>query len=161
MTISGIDDKSGHVALFRCSSPVRNPLQSESLCRCFLRAFTRQPIGSTVAVFARSANCGFLLTANSGACARRRWSRLRLKRSGRPAALDRKGKCASCASGTPEPFSRSGSPAGDDGSVSYAVGAPHSRRRQPHRRSCVLGRSTPVTPLDVIHNAGDTVYRCF
>src|SRR5258707_6987617 len=65
ITISGIDDKSGHVALFRCSSPVRNPLQSESLCRCFLRAFTRQLIGSTVAVFARSANCGFLLTANA------------------------------------------------------------------------------------------------
>ena len=90
---------------FRCSSPARNPpcafqqpTESESLCRRFLRAFTRQPIGPTIAVFTRSANCVFLLAANSGVCARRCWSWLRLTHSGRAAAWDRKGKCTSCAS---------------------------------------------------------------
>ncbi len=42
--------------------------------------------------------CFSLLAANSGVCARRCWSWLRLKHSGRAAAWDRKGKCTSCAS---------------------------------------------------------------
>ncbi len=138
----------------------QNPRQSESLCRCFLRAFTRQPIGPTIAVFTRSANCVFLLAANSGVCARRCWSWLRLKRSGRAAAWDRKGKCTSCAS-------RAWSLSRGQDPLLLTMEVCRTRLARPIRdaASRIGDRASwaeaSVTPLHEIHSVGHTVYRCF
>ncbi len=159
LTISRTDDNQG-TSLSSAALLPSGIRDRVSHCRCFLRAFTRQPIGPTIAVFTRSANCVFLLAANSGVCARRCWSWLRLKRSGRAAAWDRKGKCTSCAS-------RAWSLSRGQDPLLLTMEVCRTRLARPIRdaASRIGDRASwaeaSVTPLHEIHSVGHTVYRCF